>query len=189
MAVNNVLCAAPAGKPVWRTDPNISRRSRVQYDGVVMLWLAPIALALVIAPAQAAPAKEAAPMPHHAAGTFTVDVKPLTPTPADGVARYSINKQLHGGLEATSQGEMFAAGDYKLGAAGYVAIEVVTGSLDGHRGSFVLQHSATLDASGQHMTVTVTPGSGTAELKGLTGTFVIKIEGGKHSYEFDYTLP
>lgn len=163
-----------------------------------MLWLAPIALALAFAPqaapaqavpAKAVPAKEAAPMPHHAAGTFTVDVKPLTPTPADGIARYSINKQLHGGLEATSQGEMFAAGDYKLGAAGYVAIEVVTGTLDGHRGSFVLQHSATLDASGQHMTVTVTPGSGTGELKGLTGTFVIHIEKGAHTYEFDYTLP
>lgn len=162
-----------------------------------MLWLAPIALALAFAPqaapaqavpAQTVPAKEA-PMPHHAAGTFTVDVKPLTPTPADGIARYSINKQLHGGLEATSQGEMFAAGDYKLGAAGYVAIEVVTGTLDGHRGSFVLQHSATLDASGQHMTVTVTPGSGTGELKGLTGTFVIHIEKGAHTYEFDYTLP
>jgi hypothetical protein len=39
------------------------------------------------------------------------------------------------------------------------------------------------------MTVTVTPGSGTGELKGLTGTFVIHIEKGAHTYEFDYTLP
>jgi hypothetical protein len=128
-------------------------------------------------------------LPHHAIGTFTVDVKPLTPTTAGGIARYTINKQLHGGLEATSQGEMFSAGDPRQGTAGYVAMELVTGTLDGRHGSFVLQHMATMDATGQHMTVTVTPGSGTGELTGLTGTFVIKIEGGKHFYSFEYTLP
>ncbi len=152
-----------------------------------MHWLAPIALALTLT-LQAAPVKEAQ-LPHHATGIFTVDVKPLTPTPAEGVARYSINKQLHGQLEATSQGEMFSAGDPRQGTAGYVAIEVVTGTLDGRRGSFALQHTATMDATGQHMNIIVTPGSGTGELKGLTGTFVIRIEGGKHSYDFEYTLP
>jgi hypothetical protein len=128
-------------------------------------------------------------MTQHAHGTFTVDVKPLTPAPAEGLGRFSINKQIHGDLEATTQGEMFSGGDPKQGAAGYVAIEVVTGTLAGKHGSFALQHSATMDASGLKMTVIVVPGSGTGELKGIAGTFTITIDKGQHSYDLDYTLP
>lgn len=126
---------------------------------------------------------------HHAHGTFTVDVHPLTPAPAEGLGRFSIDKQLHGDLEAASKGEMFSGGDPKQGLAGYVAIEVVTGTLAGKHGSFALQHFATMDASGAKMQVVVVPGSGTGELKGIAGTFTIRIEGGKHSYDLDYTLP
>jgi hypothetical protein len=129
------------------------------------------------------------PMTHHAHGTFTVNVKPLTPPPAEGLGRFSIDKQIHGDLEATTQGEMFSGGDPKQGAAGYVAIEVVTGTLAGKHGSFALQHSATMDAGGFKMSVTVVPGSGTGELKGIAGTFTIHIANGQHSYDFDYTLP
>ena len=128
-------------------------------------------------------------MTQHARGIFTVDVKPLSPSPAEGVARFSINKEIHGDLEATTKGEMFSAGDPKSGNAGYVAIEVVTGTLAGKRGSFVLQHSATMDESGRKMTVLIVPGSGTGELAGIAGSFEIKIEGGKHSYDLEYTLP
>ncbi|MGD0682481.1 MAG: DUF3224 domain-containing protein [Terracidiphilus sp.] len=129
------------------------------------------------------------PMTHHAHGTFTVNVQPLTPAPAEGLSRFSIDKQLHGDLEATSKGEMFSGGNPKQGEAGYVAIEVVTGTLNGKHGSFALQHSATMDRSGYKMTVIVVPGSGTGELKGISGTFTIHIENGQHSYDFDYTLP
>lgn len=125
----------------------------------------------------------------HAHGTFTVKVAPLTPTPADGIARFSIDKEIHGDLEATTKGEMFSAGDPRSGSAGYVAIEVVTGALAGRHGSFVLQHSATMDASGPKMTVLITPGSGTGELKGIAGTFTIVIANGQHSFQLDYTLP
>ncbi len=126
---------------------------------------------------------------HHAHGTFTVDLHPLTPAPAEGLSRYSSNKQIHGDLEATSKGEMFGAGEYTKGAAGYVAIEVVTGMLAGKHGSFALQHFATIDASGPKMQVIVVPGSGTGELEGIAGTFTIKIENAQHFYDFDYTLP
>ncbi len=84
---------------------------------------------------------------------------------------------------------MFGGGNPKQGAAGYVAIEVVTGALAGKHGSFALQHSATMDASGSNMTVLVVPGSGTGELKGLAGTFTIKIEFFYKSYNVFYTLP
>ena len=128
-------------------------------------------------------------MTHHARGTFTVNVQPLTPPPAEGISRFSIDKQIHGDLEATTKGEMFSAGNPQQGAAGYVAIEAVTGTLAGKHGGFVLQHSATVDPNGRKMMVNIVPGSGTGELKGISGTFDIQIEGGKHSYDLSYTLP
>ncbi len=128
-------------------------------------------------------------MNHHARGTFTVNVQPLTPAPAEGLSRFSINKQIHGDLAAPSQGEMFSGGNPKQGMAGYVAIEVVTGTLAGKHGSFALQHSATMDGGGNKMSVTVVPGSGTGELQGIAGTFTIQIDAGQHSYDLEYSLP
>jgi hypothetical protein len=125
----------------------------------------------------------------HARGSFTVAIVPLSPAPAEGLNRFSINKEIHGDLEATTKGEMFSGGDPKQGVAGYVAIEVVTGTLQGKHGSFALQHLATMDASGPKMTVVVVPGSGTGELVGISGMFVIQIADGRHSYELDYSLP
>jgi len=88
-----------------------------------------------------------------------------------------------------TKGEMFSAGDVKSGVAGYVAIEIVTGTLAGKHGSFALQHSATIDQSGPKMAVTVVPGSGTGDLKGISGTFAIQIANGQHSYDLEYKLP
>jgi hypothetical protein len=124
-----------------------------------------------------------------AQGSFTVDVRPLTPAPAEGFGRFSINKQIHGDLEATTQGEMFSAGNPRAGAAGYVAIEQVTGVLSGRSGTFALQHFATMDAGGSNMQIVVAPGSGTGELLRLSGAFTIRIENGQHFYDFEYTLP
>jgi hypothetical protein len=72
--------------------------------------------------------------------------------------------------------------------AGYVAVERITGTVGGKHG-FALQHSSTMDQGSQTMNIIVVPGSGTDELKGIRGTFIIRIEGGQHYYEFDYTLP
>ncbi|MGC9988162.1 MAG: DUF3224 domain-containing protein [Terriglobales bacterium] len=128
-------------------------------------------------------------MTHHARGTFTVKMLPLTPAPAEGISRFSIDKEIHGDLEATTKGEMFSGGDPKLGVAGYVAIEVVTGTLGGRQGSFALQHSGTMDQGGRKLSVIVVPGSGTGELKGISGTFDIQIANGQHSYDLEYKLP
>ncbi|MDR3754942.1 MAG: DUF3224 domain-containing protein, partial [Terracidiphilus sp.] len=106
-----------------------------------------------------------------------------------GLTRFTINKTIHGDLEATTIGEMLAGGDPRQGAAGYVAIEVVTGTLGGKYGSFALQHFATMDGNGPKMQVIVVPGSGNGELKGIEGTFIIRIEDGKHFYDLDYTMP
>lgn len=147
----------------------------------------------VVAPAgvvgQAGAVKAGEKIMHHAKGTFTVKIVPLTPAPAEGLGRFSIDKEIHGDLEATTKGEMFSGGDPKAGAAGYVAIEVVTGTLEGKKGSFALQQMATMSAAGMEMKVVVAPGSGTGELKGISGTFVITIAEGKHSYDLEYELP
>lgn len=129
---------------------------------------------------------------HHVSGTFDVTLKPealSTITAASGLSRMSINKVFHGGLEGTSKGEMLSAGNPAMGSAGYVAIEQVTGRLDGLEGSFALQHSATIHAGTFTLNITVVPGSGTGALKDISGKLDLQIEKGKHSYTFDYTLP
>jgi hypothetical protein len=127
----------------------------------------------------------------HASGPF--DVK-LTPQPAEpdidgGLARMALDKTFHGDLEATSKGTMLSAMTDVKGSAGYVALERVTGTLHGRRGSFVLQHSGTMDRGAPTLTIGVVPDSGTDELVGLSGTMTIVIAQGKHSYGFDYGLP
>jgi hypothetical protein len=133
------------------------------------------------------------PMPQQrASGSFDVKLNPLEPynrTEDAKLGRLSIDKQFHGDLEATSQGEMLSAGTVTSGSAGYVAIERVTGTLAGKSGSFVLQHSATLNRGTPTLNISVVPDSGTEGLTGISGTMNIIIEAGKHSYEFNYTLP
>ena len=75
------------------------------------------------------------------------------------------------------------------GKGGYVAMERFVGTLDGKKGSFLMQHIGTMDGSGAVMDISVVPGTGTDELKGIGGKFTIKIEGKKHFYEFECTLP
>src|SRR5438445_13759827 len=103
---------------------------------------------------------------NRANGTF--DVK-LTPAEDSAFGRMSIDKQFHGALEGTSKGEMLSASTSVKGSAGYVAIERVTGTLNGKNGSFVLQHYATMTRGAPQLTITVVPDSGTGELEGLSG--------------------
>jgi hypothetical protein len=131
-------------------------------------------------------------MTQHAAGTFEVKMAPLDAAfkfNENPITRFSLDKQFHGDLDGTSKGEMLAAGNAAKGSGGYVAMERVSGTLGGHSGTFVLQHSGTMDNGQYHLDVSVVPGSGTGQLVGLTGTMHITIEAGKHSYDFAYTLP
>jgi len=125
----------------------------------------------------------------HAKGSFDVKVQPLT---ADGgmPQRLSLDKQYHGVLEATAKGEMLTAGDQKAGSAGYVALETVTGSLDGHAGSFSFMHLGSMSSGRVAMRVEIVPGSGTGALSGIQGTMKIDFgPKGEHFYTLDYTLP
>ena len=131
-------------------------------------------------------------MTGHATGTFEVKVLPQTVegrAPDPSLGQMSIDKTFHGDLEGTSVGSMLTAGSPASGSAAYVALEKVTGTLKGRKGSFVLMHSATMVKGAGTMTVTVAPDSGTDALAGLAGKLTIRIENGKHFYDFAYTLP
>ena len=127
-----------------------------------------------------------------ATGEFVVKLLPLAfDGQADGskIGRMSIDKTISGDLVATTKGQMLSAMTEVKGSAGYVAIERVEGTLKGKKGTFVLQHSGTMNKGSPGLSVAVVPDSGTGELVGLAGQFNIIIAAGKHSYEFKYTLP
>ena len=126
-----------------------------------------------------------------ATGTFEVNIAALPQYNTSEVAklaRMSIDKQFHGDLVGTSQGEMLSAGTGTKGSAGYVAIERVTGTLNDRRGSFILQHNATTTRGVPYLNIVVIPDSGTEEFTGITGTMHIAIDKGNHSYEFEYSF-
>ncbi len=124
-----------------------------------------------------------------ARGTFDPTVTPVSDEGAAGpIDRYALEKQFHGDLEGESAGEMLGAGSPDEGSAGYVALEHVTGTLNGRSGGFVLQHLGSMSGGTTELRVQVVPGSGTGELTGLAGEMTIVIEDGEHSYEFEYTL-
>jgi len=127
-----------------------------------------------------------------AKGEFDVRLVPQPPgdeTEGSTPGRVTIEKEYRGDLVATSKGEMLTASTAIQGSAGYVAIERVTGRLGGRTGSFVLQHSGTLNRGEPRLNISIVPDSGTGELTGAAGTMTVEVAGGKHFYEIEYTLP
>ncbi len=127
-----------------------------------------------------------------ATGEFEVNLQPLEgyAQGAEGniLGRMSIDKVFRGDLEATSRGEMLMARTGTEGSAGYVAIEQVSGTLNGKRGTFILQHYGMMTQGGNRLILEVVPDSGTGELAGLSGTMAIDIRDGKHFYALNYAL-
>ena len=83
---------------------------------------------------------------------------------------------------------MLAMRSKTAGSAGYVAMELVQGTLAGRVGSFVLQHSGSMNRGAAILSLTVVADSGTDALEGLDGSMQIIISEGTHSYKFDYSL-
>lgn len=132
-----------------------------------------------------------------ASGSFVVSMQPLTNSPflkEDGSAdpmlgRFLLTKKFIGDLEGSARGHMLSANTATKGSAAYVAIDQVTGSLQGRKGSFVLQHTGSMKRGSSSLSVMVVPDSGTEDLAGLTGTLSINIVDGKHFYDFLYSFP
>jgi Protein of unknown function (DUF3224) len=133
-------------------------------------------------------------MSNHASGPFDVKMTPQKPdSPVAEAAKFSRmlgEKQFHGDLEGSSIVEMLATAPDAKGSGVYVALERVTGTLKGRSGSFVLHHTGIMNRGVPTLAIEVVPDSGTDQLTGITGKMTINIAaGGKHSYDFDYTLP
>lgn len=125
-------------------------------------------------------------------GTFNVQL-----TPAGGpnsgnegaiLSRMILSKTFEGPLKGKSSGEMLSAMTEQKGSAGYVAIEKFVGSLNGHSGTFVLQHFGIMKRGEDRLILEVVPDSATGELSGLKGSMNILIDEGKHYYTFDYQI-
>lgn len=127
-----------------------------------------------------------------AKGAFTVKMTPQTWSEGSvdhTLGRFLLDKQYSGDLEAASQGQMLSSGSGAQGSSGaYVALEKVTGTLHGRKGSFALYHVGIMNSGVPELKISVVPGSGAGELQGLAGDMTIQIADGKHSYEFSYTL-
>jgi hypothetical protein len=157
----------------------------------LLLFASSSCLAQTSPPKPASPGQKEKTLTMHAKGPFEVKLAPQdSPDLPQGVlSRMSIDKQFHGDLEGTSKGEMLIGGTDVKGSAGYVAMEQVVGKLNGRSGSFILQHSATMNRGVPQLSITVVPDSGTGQLAGLTGSMNIIITDGKHAYDFEYSLP
>jgi hypothetical protein len=127
-----------------------------------------------------------------ASGSFDVTVQPLPNAEVSAdpmLGRFLLIKKFSGDLEATARGHMLSAGTPTQGSAAYVAIDKVTGALQGRKGGFVLQHTGSMKRGVPSLSVMVVPDSGTGELVGLTGTLGINIVEGQHFYDFLYSFP
>jgi Protein of unknown function (DUF3224) len=128
-----------------------------------------------------------------ASGTFDVKLAPVgndsTPE-GPNLGRMSMDKTFKGDFEGIGKGEMItAAGIAVKESAAYSAVERLTGTLHGKKGSFALQHTGIMDRGQPSLTITVVPDSGTGALVGLTGKMDIMIEGTEHNYVFEYSMP
>ena len=180
--------------PTWLHSAfNYTRRTHLALFACLCLLLSAEALVQAQTPSPKSPTtnKEKKIVSTKASGTFDVKVVPVkegdNADPAMG--RMLLDKQYHGPLEAKAQGQMLTAMTPVQESGAYVAVERVTGTLNGRRGSFMLQHSGTMTRGVYSLTITVVPDSGTEELTGLSGKLNITITEGKHFYDFEYSLP
>lgn len=123
-----------------------------------------------------------------AEGSFEVTLTPVSAS-NDPYARMSIKKHYEGPLEGLGSGEMMTGEVPDQECRVYVALETVSGTLDGKTGSFILVHRGMMAPEARKLEVTVVPGSGEGELVGITGEMKIDVEDGKHLYSFAYELP
>jgi hypothetical protein len=154
------------------------------------VWVSLFCIPAIHAQQVSKPAQKEASMTHNARGPFDVKVTPAADSQSGPLGRMILDKQYHGDLEATGKGQMLTASTSVKGSGAYVAIELVSGTLQGRNGSFTLMHNGVMTRNSPQLTITVVPDSGTDQLAGIAGKMTIHIAtDGKHSYDFEYTLP
>ncbi len=126
-----------------------------------------------------------------ASGRFDVEMIPFE---ADDQAtlpmRMKLTKRFFGDFVGEGSGQMMTAVSAVEGSAGYVAIERVSGTLNGVQGSFVLQHNALMhQGSPVAFDIAIVPDSGSDALASISGIMKITFaDDGTHLYELVYEL-
>ena len=127
-----------------------------------------------------------------AAGTFTTTSRPEPPFAVEAgvmLGRMEIDKVFHGQLEGTGSVHMTYVRTPVETSAGYVAVETISGVLDGREGSFVVLHVGLSERSESKLEVSIVPDAGTDQLAGITGSMVISEDLDGHQYTLNYRLP
>ncbi|MEU1790876.1 DUF3224 domain-containing protein [Streptomyces sparsogenes] len=134
-------------------------------------------------------------MTTHATGTFTFANWDETNVGEAGdgtkLARATVTNNYSGTLEAEGTTCEYAITYFTDKTGVYTGYELVTGTLGGRTGSFVLVQHGTCDEDGKiHCSLEVVPGSGTGELAGLTGKggYVAMTGQPTTPYSFEYDL-
>jgi hypothetical protein len=152
----------------------------------------PLAVLTLLAFSVPLPAQTPAVQSRVASGEFDgASTRPASAhtAPQTGLTRLTFQKSYRGGLEASAAGVMLASSLPGASVQSSIALEEVAGTLEGRRGTFVLQHAATSAEGRSTIVITVVPGSGTGELTGLTGTLTVISGPGTRRYELTYRLP
>ena len=106
----------------------------------------------------------------------------------------TLSKTFTGAIEGTSTVEMLYTRTPGEGGsfagAGYVALERITGRVDGRTGSFVLLHISTVLGNEPPLSrYLISPRSGTGDLAGISGVGLITIsDDGSHTLHLDYQI-
>ena len=104
------------------------------------------------------------------------------------LGRMHIERRFQGDLEGEGTAELLTA-TAEDGTAVYLALDRISGRLEGREGSFVLHHRGVLSADGAEIDGAIVPGSGTGELEGITGQGAITVDDdGTHRLTLDYKL-
>jgi hypothetical protein len=119
-------------------------------------------------------------------GEFEVNLLPQQDEEAPA-GRMLIDKSYQGNLEGAGTGQMISK-RLENGNAAYFAIEEFKGKLNDKSGGFTLIHRGSMNPDAESLVITILEGSGSGELKNISGTMSIDQEGDKHFYELDYSL-
>lgn len=105
----------------------------------------------------------------------------------EGTGRFDFTKTWAGGLDGTSRGVMLSAGDPATATAGYVALEVFDGAIDGRSGTVAFQQFGTMQDGATTLHYVIVPGSGTGELASVVGSIELEVDDeGRHGVTLLY---
>ncbi len=133
-------------------------------------------------------------MSKHATAAFTLDSwdqEIVVEQPGGSIGEAAVTKTYSGELVGTSATRLL----YGAGAEdspAYAGFEIVTGDLQGRKGTFMLHHNAAKvgdDPEKGFFSLTVIVNSGTGDLSGISGAAQITVaDDGGHTFDLDYTV-